>query len=162
MRLISLALLLLALASAASDIQDDKIYYQKNTFEMTAGTDRVVSVQLPASGGKASKIHYVVISCSVACGVSMDHDGAPATGSFTILQPSSKNRTDTKLRGYDPSNAGAGTLIRAFTVPGGGIDYTVRLLGMLLPNDGDQSNFNLRFTGFNGTVNYMIIAEYGI
>ena len=120
-----------------------------------AGATGALTIQQPASGARRVRLISAYVECSVDCTVTVERDGAAATG--TALTPAKVSPTNpagtvpaAKAEVYHTSDVGAGTdLTTAITLtPLEGL--TLDLRGIYLIGDGAAKNVTIRSSSITG------------
>ncbi len=114
----------------------------------------VITIQQPATGGKFTRIERVEAWCSVACDITLERDGAAATG--TSFTTSVVTFGTAVMNAFHTSDVGVGTVITTKTLPLNTIIPIVFDGGLYLAPTGTGSNFTIRTSDITGDVKITI------
>lgn len=141
-----LRVLFLLLAALAPALATDYAFSYSTTVSSAAA---VVTLQRDATGGKNPHMLGASLYCSVACTVTLERDGTPATtsldGSATKLW--SSGGSTQRAQAYSASNVGTGRVIGRYYICAA-CTTVVDLSRLYLVSDG---NFTFRSSSISGT-----------
>jgi len=152
------SIFVLALLSVSAAFSQDPNTRRFSVFKATtlSGTAEVITLQQPASDGNFIRVEDVEVWCSVACDVTLERDGAAATG--TALTPIVQITYGTSTtNAFHTSDAGVGTVITTKTLPLNTIIPIVFNGGLYLAPTSTGSNFTVRTSAITGDVKITIV-----
>jgi hypothetical protein len=120
-----------------------------------SGAAEVITIQQPASNSKNVELKSAYIDCSVACTVTLERNGNPASTTETTVVAVNPGEGTATAKAYYSSNVGTGTVVSVSTLAAGSF-LVFDLSGMTFTRTNQGLNFTLRTSSITGTVNITI------
>jgi hypothetical protein len=123
-----------------------------------SGAAEVITVQQPTSNSKRVEFDRAYVDCSVACTVTLERTGTPAT--TTTLAPLNINTGETAIsvKAFSSSNVGTGTVLSVISL-GAGSSVVIDMSLMRFEKGTNTTNLTLRTSAITGTVDITILAR---
>lgn len=150
MKILSLLLLTLPFLAQA------QISYVVTKQTALSAAAEVITVQQPTTASKQVNFKTAYIDCSVACGLTIERNGTPATTTTLAVGNVNLNETAASSKAFSSSNIGTGTVLATLSIPAGG-SIVIDLSTIQFLQGADQGkNLTLRTSSITGTVNIII------
>ena len=129
---------------------------QKTT--ILSGAAEVITVQQPATNSRRVEFDRAYVDCSVACTVTLERTGTPAT--TTTLAPLNINTGETGItvKAFSSSNVGIGTVLSVISLPASGA-VVIDLSKIRFEKGTNTTNLTFRTSSISGTVDIVIQAR---
>lgn len=126
-----------------------------------SGAAEVITVQQPATGSRRVLFNAAYVDCSVACTVTLERSGTPATATALTVNRINAGETAPSVLAFSGSDVGAGTVLSVISLSAGG-STVIDLTAMKWEKGTTTTNMSLRTSSITGTVHITIqFSEIG-
>lgn len=143
-------LLLLSLLGSSGLLAQINFIATKTT--TLSGAAEVITIQQPSSASKKVDLLTAYVDCSVACTVTLERNGNPATSTTLTPQAVNPGEGTVTATAWSSSNVGTGTVLSVISLTAGA-SVIYDLAGMNFSNKNNRGeNFTIRTSSITGDV----------